>query len=152
MRSKLSRRSRRHGRIGGERASVLLLFPVAILVVLFLAALTFDASMAFLAKREAVAAATAAANDAAGALNRQDYFASGEYRIGDTTAQEFATRAVHDRLTAEYLHISTVTARVIDPTRVEVDVSGHFDLPFHALLGPKRHTFTVTGRADAKNV
>lgn len=47
-----------------ERGSILLLFPAAVLVVLVLAAITVDSSIAFLAQRELANATAAAANDA----------------------------------------------------------------------------------------
>ncbi len=49
----------------GERGSILLLFPAAVLIVLVLAAITVDSSIAFLAQRELANATAAAANDAA---------------------------------------------------------------------------------------
>lgn len=48
-----------------QRGSVLLLFPAAVLVVVVLAAITVDSSIAFLAQRELANATAAAANDAA---------------------------------------------------------------------------------------
>ena len=45
---------------------MLLLFPAAVLIVLVLAAITVDSSIAFLAQRELANATAAAANDAAG--------------------------------------------------------------------------------------
>lgn len=48
-----------------ERGSVLLLFPVGVLIVLVLAAVAVDSSIAFLGERELAAAVAAAANDAA---------------------------------------------------------------------------------------
>ena len=48
-----------------ERGSVLMLMPAAVLVVLLLGAIAVDFSLAFLAERELLSAASAAANDAA---------------------------------------------------------------------------------------
>ena len=66
---------------GGEHASTFVLFPVCVLIVLFLAAGTIDASMAFLAAREVNNAANAAANDAAGVLGRNQFLQNGDYVI-----------------------------------------------------------------------
>lgn len=49
----------------GQGGSVLLLFPVAVLIVMLLASITIDATVAFLAQRELAEATASAANDAA---------------------------------------------------------------------------------------
>ncbi len=54
---------------------MLLLFPAAVLIVLVLAAITVDSSIAFLAQRELANATAAAANDAAGrAVDGQAFY------------------------------------------------------------------------------
>lgn len=48
-----------------ESGSILLLFPAAVLIVMVLAAITVDTSLAFLGQRDLAQATSAAANDAA---------------------------------------------------------------------------------------
>jgi hypothetical protein len=58
-----------------------MLMPAAVLVVIVLGALAVDQSIAFLAQREVTDATTAAANDAAGAVDEARFRESGDVRI-----------------------------------------------------------------------
>jgi len=65
-----------------ERGSALLLVPAGILIVIILAAITVDASLAFMAERSAASIASAAANDAASlAIDIEHFRETGEYKI-----------------------------------------------------------------------
>ncbi len=54
------------GRFAGERGSVLMLMPAAVLIVIILASLAVDRAIIFGAQRDLVGTAQVAANDAAG--------------------------------------------------------------------------------------
>lgn len=76
-----------------ERGSVLLLMPTAVLVVMVLGAVAFDLSVVHLGEREAMSAASAAANDAVThALDEEAYYATGRYGL-DPAAVESVVRA-----------------------------------------------------------
>jgi Flp pilus assembly protein TadG len=78
-----------------QRGSVLLLFPAAVLVVLVLAAVTVDSSIAFLAQRELANATAAAANDAATrALDTQAFYRDDRIELDPAVVEEVAGERV----------------------------------------------------------
>ena len=93
-----------------ERATTLLLFPAAVLVLIVLAAIAIDMSMIHLTRREVVRAASHAADDAA-ALIELDGLRRGEPVSIDLVA---ATRLVRTELAAARL-----PGRIVDGPRVE---------------------------------
>lgn len=101
MRSMTARSRRAQG------GSVLILFPVAILIVMLLASITVDATVAFLAQRELAEATAGAANDAA------------------TEALEIDTFYRHDRLE---LNPDVVAAVAEDRVRRVIDTARHTNL------------------------
>ncbi len=100
---------------GRQRGSVLLLFPAAVLIVIVLAAITVDSSIAFLAQRELANATAAAANDAAGQTVDGDAF----YR--------------DDRIE---LDPAAVEAVAVERVRLAVDESRHRGLEVRATARP----------------
>ncbi|MEA2828766.1 MAG: hypothetical protein QOG43_3205 [Actinomycetota bacterium] len=98
-----------------ERGSVLLLFPAAVLIVLVLAAITVDSSIAFLAQRELANATAAAANDAAGeAVDREAFY--GQDRVE--------------------LDPAAVEAVAVERVRLAIDESRHRGLEIRAVANP----------------
>ena len=100
---------------GGERGSSLLLFPAGILIVLVLAAIAVDTSIAFMGQRELANAAAAAANDAAG------------------RAVDNATFYEQDRIE---LDPATVESVAVAEVRAAVDQTRHAGLDVHTVASP----------------
>jgi Flp pilus assembly protein TadG len=94
-----------------QGGSVLVLFPVAILIVMLLASITVDATVAFLAQRELAEATAGAANDAA------------------TEALVLGTFYRNDRLE---LDPDVVAAVAEDRVRRVIDTARHTNLQIHA--------------------
>ena len=110
---------------GSERATVLVLMPAAVLVLLVLGALAVDAGATFLAHRELANAAVAAANDAvAAAVDVDGFYGGGRIGLLPAEAQRIADETVGrmglDRLSDVHAAATvrgssvevTVTARV----------------------------------------
>jgi hypothetical protein len=91
-----SRRSHR-----SERASTLLLFPAALLIVLVLGAISADLAAVFLGERELANATAAAANDAATeALANAAFYGEGRVQVADGGASEVAGGLVRGALSS----------------------------------------------------
>ena len=137
----------------GERrdiGSVLMLVPAAFLVLLVLAAITFDYSHLYLAERELLAVAEAAAQDAVTyGIDQAALRAGGgthldQSRVDDAVAQALAAHG-HD------LRIVTVRGDVVDDREVVVTLTATIDYIFVGAVpgAPKRATITVRASADA---
>lgn len=110
----------------GDRGSVLMLVPAGVLVVLVLAALTVDLSLVHLARREVVAGAEAAANDAVTAGLDEAAFRAGRgyrldhTRVGAVVQAALAGRGLLDRLERPpRIEISGTTVSVSVTLRVD---------------------------------
>jgi Flp pilus assembly protein TadG len=145
----------RAGKRPGERGSVLLLMPAAVLVLMVLAALAVDAAVVFLAQRELVDATAAAANDAAVAgLDEAAFYDGGRLVINPARAQEVAATAFALRevgwlaVEGPVVAVETVAG---EPVRVRVSAEGRVDLVFaRALPGaPGTRTVHATSVATA---
>ena len=91
-----------------------MLVPAGVLVLVTLAAITVDSALVFLAERQLADAAAAAANDAvAAALDDAAFYEHGEVSIDPGRATEVAAAAV-DARSADWL-------RPVELTRVDVD-------------------------------
>ena len=79
----------------GERGSVLMLMPAGVLVLFLLGAIAVDFSVAFMAERELVNAAAAAANDAAvGAIDDARFYEADEIALDEGRARTVVDAAV----------------------------------------------------------
>jgi len=88
--------ARRRG--AGQRGSALLLMPAGLLIVVLLAAVAFDVSRLYLARRELVDVAASAASDiAAEAIDPAAYLASGELRWSQARADAALREALARR-------------------------------------------------------
>lgn len=97
--SEADERSGRERGTAGERGSSLMLMPVAVLIFIILGAFAVDFSAARLARREMIAAAQSAAQDAAIAgLDEAAYYDDGSIRFDerDARAQAVASLAAAD--------------------------------------------------------
>jgi Flp pilus assembly protein TadG len=79
----------------GERGSSLLLFPAGILIVMVLAAIAVDTSIAFMGQRELANATAAAANDAAGrAVDNAAFYRQGRIELDPAAVESLAVAEV----------------------------------------------------------
>lgn len=101
----------------GEHGSTLLLFPAAILIMLALAAMAVDSSVAFLAQRELVDATAAAANDAATlALSDQSFYEHDRVELTGAAVEAVAVDRVLGLVDRRRHHDLTVEAEAVPPT------------------------------------
>ena len=135
-----------------EHGSALVLFPVAVLIVVLLAALCVDATRTFLGHRELANAAEAAANDAASAINRSDYYNESAYLLDAANAATgpvaVGTAAIRARIDDR---ITNVNVRIIrtDATHVRVEITGEVPLIFAKAIPGVRSITTVHASAEA---
>lgn len=100
-----------------ERGSTLLLFPAAVLIMMALAAMTVDSSIAFLAQRELANAAAAAANDAASeAVSDASFYEQDRIELSAATVEAVAVDRVHSLVDQTRHHDLTVDAQALPPT------------------------------------
>jgi hypothetical protein len=100
----------------GERGSVLLLFPAAILITVALAAMAVDNAVAFLAQRELVNATAAAANDAATeALSDDAFYRGNQLELSASAVEAVAVDRVHGLVDGRRHHGLSVTASALPP-------------------------------------
>lgn len=116
-------------RLGDGDGSVLLLVPACIVVMVVLASIVLDSAVAFLAEREAEAAATAAAADlAALAVDADVLRSTGDVQLHLDAVGELSSvlrSTVTDRLSAAFVPGSVdVEVAVVDADRVTVTVRG----------------------------
>ena len=101
-----------------EQGSVLLLFPVGVLVVLILAAVAVDSSIAFLGERELSSAVTAAANDAATkAVSDNTFYRRGNVELDDAEVERVAEERVRASMDSDRYSGLEVRATVVRPAR-----------------------------------
>jgi Flp pilus assembly protein TadG len=102
-------------RAGTERGSSLLLFPAGILIVLVLAAIAVDTSIAFMAQRELANATAAAANDAASqAVDNAAFYQQDRIELDPAAVESLAEAKV----------------------RAAIDTARHAGLSVHAVASP----------------
>jgi Flp pilus assembly protein TadG len=93
-----------------------MLFPATVVVLLVLAALAVDLSIAFLAQRELANASAAAANDAATlALSQEGYYGDGDVRPDRRRVEEVAEARVRGSLDPDRFAGLTVEAEAVPP-------------------------------------
>lgn len=135
-------------RYRADRASVLMLMPAAILIVLLLGAIAVDSAIVYLEQRQAYNVAFDAANDAAGAgLDRDLARTTGQLVHDPGRVREIAAAAV---AASDVDHLELVDAR-IDAGVVEVVV----DVRVQHLFGPafgglSSETVRVAARAEGE--
>ncbi|MEA2842752.1 MAG: hypothetical protein QOJ69_423 [Actinomycetota bacterium] len=145
----------------GERGSSLLLFPAGILIVLVLAAIAVDTSIAFMGQRELGNATAAAANDAASqAVDNAAFYQHDRVELDPAAVESLAVakvRAALDQTRHAGLSIEAVAsppAAVGCPWTVKVTASSRVSYVFARALpgGPHEadiHATAVAGPAEA---
>lgn len=139
------------GRRPGERASVLMLMPAGVLVVLLLGAIAFDLSLVFLRQRQASSLAVDVANDVATAALDEDAFrADGRYQLDPDRADELGRALV----TASDLagEVREVEVAIVGPETVEVTIVVAVDYVFAKAIPGATDGTMVTASATATAV
>lgn len=131
-----------------ERASVLMLMPAAIVIVLLLGAIAVDSAIVYLEQRQAYNVAFDAANDAAGAgLDRDLVRTTGQFVHDPAQVREIAAATV---AASAMDHLTLVAARVDDGV-VEVVVDVRVQHLFgQAFGGRSSETIRVAARAEGE--
>jgi hypothetical protein len=138
-------------RAGRDRASVLMLMPAGVLVVLLLGAIAFDLSVVFLRQRQASSLAVDVANDlATAALDEEAFRADGRYRLDPSRAEELADSLVHASDLGDEVIELDVT--VPTPDSVEIHVVVAVDYVFAKAIPGTRDGTTVEATATAAAV
>ncbi len=132
-----------------ERGSALLLFPAAVAVVLVLAAIAVDLSIAFLGERALTVAAAAAANDAVAAgLDEAAFRSTGTYRL-DPVRAETAARSTIDRQRSSLpAHLEIAVA--VEDDRVTVRLAGSVPYLFAPSVPGAPRQVEVDATAEAR--
>ena len=124
----------------GQRGSVLLLFPVAVLAVLVLAAVAVDSAVAFLGEREVAAAVAAAANDSATeAMSEDAFYARGTVELDEGEVARVAEARVRTSLDPARHRGLAVRAWVVRPSggcewSLRVEASARVDYVFAGVV------------------
>jgi Tfp pilus assembly protein PilE len=115
--------------VSSERGSALLLVPAGVLIVALLASIAVDSTAAFLAQREAQAAASSLANDLVSlALDESTLRHHGSYRLDASRLRRlrpWSQRTAQERLSAVFEPGSvSVAISAAGPSAVRVSVEG----------------------------
>ena len=124
---------------GRDCGTVLLLFPVALLVIIVLGSIAVDFALVHLRAQELEDVAAAAANDAASALAREAPYTRGDITTSADRAREVAAASVAAR---------ALDGVVLDAVEVDADtvtVTVHMDVEY--VLAP-----AVPGAGDGQRV
>lgn len=134
-------------RLRGDRGSVLMLIPAAVLVVLLLGAIAVDSAVAYLGHRELQDFTASVADQAASAaLDKSPFYGSGAVRIDEAAARQVAMDAWRARNGSGGLTILVVDIAFGAGDRaVTVTATG----TVHDVFGPVFRHPTVTVRARA---
>jgi len=139
-----------------ERGSTLLLFPAALLIMVALAAMAVDSSIAFLAQRQLVNATAAAANDAAAeAVSDRSFYQGNEIELTGAAVEAVAVSRVYQLVDQRRHHGLAVQADAFPPTgpgcpwTVVVVASSRVDELFAKALPGSRGTVDVQARSAA---
>jgi hypothetical protein len=130
-----------------DRASVLLLVPAALLIVLVMASIAVDMSLVHLRRRQAYDLAAGAANDAVTAAADEGSLRAGGYRVDPDRAQQVVERIVAASDLAPDV-AAPPTVRVTGDS-VAVEVSLYADYIFAGVIPGTRDGTTVTASASA---
>lgn len=140
----------------GERGSALLLFPAALLIMVALAAMTVDSSVAFLAQRELANATAAAANDAATeAISEQAFYQGDVILLSQSAVAAVAVARVQQLVDQNRHHNLVVQASAVVPApgcawTVQVTASSRVDEIFAKALPGASGSVAVRAQSTAR--
>ncbi len=130
-----------------DRASVLMLAPAGVLIVLIMASIAVDMSLVQLRQRQAHDLAAGAANDAATAAADQGELRAGRYQVDPGAASALVDRIVSASELAPEV-VGSPVVRVTDEG-VEVEISLYADYIFAGVIPGTPDGATVTATASA---
>lgn len=151
--------TRRRELTHSERGSTLLLFPAAILIMVALAAMTVDSSIAFLAQRELANATAAAANDAAAkAVSDASFYEQNRIELSAATVEAVALDRVRSLVDHARHHDLSIDAEAQPPAAagcawtVRVHASSRVDELFARAIpgGPRRASVEARSSASPR--
>jgi Flp pilus assembly protein TadG len=132
----------------GDRGSVLILMPAAVLIVLLMGSIAFDFSLVYLRQRQATNLAIAAANDAAIAgFNPDAFHRDGTFVLEDA----LVNRAAGGTIAASDAAASVVSwqSQIVAPNEVLITVTVHVDYVFAKALPMASRGTDITVHASA---
>ena len=137
----------------GERGTVLMLMPAAVLVLIVLGGIAFDYAHLYLAKRELSSLAESAANDAVtfaadeAAVRRGDGYVLDPALVARSVGASTAHRAADLHL------VGQPTVQLLSTTAVRVTITARIDYVFTKAIPGARtsETVTVSATADAQS-
>jgi len=139
-----------------EQGSTLLLFPAAVLIMMALAAMAVDSSIAFLAQRELANATAAAANDAAAeAISDASFYQQNRIELSAATVEAVAMDRVFSVVDQSRHHSLAVRAEAMPPAAagcawtVRVQASSQVDELFAKALPGGMGRVDVKARSSA---
>jgi len=131
-----------------------MLMPAAILIVILLGSIAVDFSIAFLGEREAASLASAAANDAATAIDEEVFRADGRLELDVRRARQVAGATIRGSSTEiDGLDFNVARTQVDGEDAITVTVWGTVDYLFaDAIPGaPDRTAVRATATAVARS-
>jgi hypothetical protein len=135
-------------RRASDRASVLMLMPAGVLIVLMLAAIAVDLSLVFLRQRQASALAADIANDlATAALDVEGLRQGGTFELDPTRARRLGEELAESSDLADELVGVDVT--VIDATTVTVTIRAAVDYLYTSIIPGASDSTEVQATATA---
>lgn len=133
----------------GDRASVMMLMPAGVLIVLLLGAVAFDLSLLFLRQRQASSVAADVANDiVTAALDEEALRSSGDFQLDPGRATSLGAALVDASDLAG--HVVDVQISVPDLETVEVTLVVSVDYVFAKAIPGAADGTTVTATATAQ--
>jgi hypothetical protein len=132
-----------------EDGSALLLMPVGVLILLVLGAIAVDFAVVYTAQREVANLTAGLANDAAGAVDEEAFFTTGEYRIDRGRATQVVQQVVGSR-PDDTLRVTCPTVALEQADVVRVACVGTIDLVFSQALPGGVSPYTVRASSTAR--
>ena len=136
-------------RLRGQRGSVLILMPAAVLIVLLLGAIAVDLTIVHLRQQQAIDAAASAANDAVtGGLDRDALRAGHGYRLDPARVDAAVDRSIDAQGLADQLAAPPEITETA-PDTITVVITLRADYLFARALPDMPPNTTVRGTATA---
>jgi hypothetical protein len=132
-----------------EDGNALLLMPVGVLILLILGAIAVDFAVIYTAQREVANLTAGLANDAAGAVDEDAFFTTGDFRIDRGRAQRVVQQVVATR-PDDTLRVSCPTVVLEQADVIRVGCVGTIDLVFSQALPGGLSPYTVRASSTAR--
>lgn len=146
----MARRVARGARARDDRGSALMLVPAGFLILIMLAAIAFDFSHLFLAKREAATLAEAAANDAVTfGVDQGELRKNGNVVLRQDLVDTACDAAISAHGPSLKIAAGDWQCQIIDDSRVEVVITASIDYVFLKAVPGGARNASVTVRSIA---